>query len=383
MIKFTAMKTDLKKALSIATLSIGNSMTNVHSHTLFEINDDVAVLYSTDEDRIAIAYLSLKDVDGDMPVRFTADPKKIQALINTADTDEIKFSYDPEIKTLNVYASENQNAYISFASFDPDSFLRFDKDLEETEEYHEISANLFFNGLQFIMGFLPNDDKNKKYSNLFIISDTMYGSNGITKIAAFKSEEMTGLPDLILRKPILQAIITMINKLGLINLSIKISNKYISFYSPDNLYSFGFKKSTAKVPKFPISTENPKTTGFRVNREEILKKLNRLALTSWEDIGVKISMKGTELLMETLTDRKSYETMSCERISGDQDLNFIVECTNFKGVLSQFEAPVTDIYSDKNQCSIFSKAHILYKDGSTDIKKPFIAIALMTLARIV
>lgn len=388
MIKFTATTQDLKKALSIAALATGDVSNSIHSHALFSISYDAVTLYSTDEDKISVSRFPLSGLENDSEkaetnTLFTADPKRIQALITNADVTEVRFEYDSETKTLNVYASENPKAYISFASFDPDSFLNFEEDLTEREHLKNVPAGVFLTGLKFIQGFLPNDDKNKKFSNLYLDDGVMYGSNGSNKVGAFRNDDFSNVPTLILRKTMLPAIASIIDKLDLEDISIKSSDKFITFSSPDDLYCFGFRNSTLPMTKFPISLETPETDGFNIERAPIQKKLSRLALSSWEDIGIEVSIKGEKLLMETATDRKSYEQLECTRISGEADINFIIECNKLKTILDLYSASNVDVYVDPKTCTIFSTGEVISEEKDGEVKKEFTAIGLLTLARVI
>ncbi len=388
MIKFTATIQDLKKALSVVALATGDATNSIHSHALFNVGYDAVTLYATDEDKISVASFKVTDLkvegEGEEAIQplFTAEPKRIQNLITNADIKEVKFEYEPETKTLNVYASEDANAYISFASFEPNTFLNFEEDLKETEVLKKLPAGVFLTGIKFIQGFLPSDDKNKKFSNLYMNDGVMMGSNGSNKVGAFLNEDFAGLPALILRKIMLTSIVSMIDKLDLIEVTVKISDKFVVFTSPEEQFCFGFRKSILPMTKFPISLEKPESEGFNIERTATQKKLNRLALSSWEDIGVKMKISGSELLMETTTDRKSYERLNCTRITGNNDLEFIIECVKFKNILGLYSASNLDIYVDKKTCTIYSTGELI-DQADENVKKAFTAIGVMTLARVV
>ncbi len=382
MINFSAPTKELKTALSVVSLATGDVANTIRSHTLFRINEsnENVSLYATDEDKIAQSHFPLKSVEGDI-TEFTADPKRILLLINNSDSEEISFSYDPEKKTLNVYASDNKKAYISFASFEPEKFLNFD--LTNQELRGKINSVVFLKGVKFIQGFLPKDDKDKKFSNLFIEEGTLYGSDGNTKIGAFKSDDFNSIPELALRRAMLPSIINFVDKTKSSEVTIKSSEKYITFSSEDDLNYFGFRQSIVGKPKLPITTEVPDTDGFNVNCSDFSKKLNRLALSSWEDIAIDSSYGEDQILkMKTLTDRPSYENMECKRISGNNKLDFLIECAKFKNILSLFQAKNVNFYLKARKCTIYSEASIIIEEKDKDpITIPFTAIALLTLAR--
>lgn len=382
MITFTAEISDLKTALSVVGLGTGEASESIHNHALFVLQKEKVVLYATDEDKIALSHFSA-NYNGE-EVRFTASPKRIQDLISNSDSNQIKFTYDDESKTLNIYASEDSESYLSFASFEPDNFLSFNKELSQREIIKTINADIFLDAIKFTQGFLPNDDKDKKYSNLFINEGAIYGSNGSTKIGAFKCLDLDNINTLALRKMMLPSIISMIEKTGIANVIIKASEKFITFSSENGLYCFGFRKPVVKMPDLPISIKKPEITGFNIDRDIILKKLKRLSLTSWESIGIKASFEENTLLLETITERVSRERMSAQPLSNEKKIDFVVECNPFKNILELFKASNVDTFIDAKKCIIYSEADVIVEEEEKDpINKSFIAIGFITLARVV
>jgi DNA polymerase III sliding clamp (beta) subunit (PCNA family) len=384
MIEFTATASDLKQALSIVALATEENVESIHGHALFSTTEEGVTLYSTDEDRMATAYLPVEGLDSGASTRFTLDPKKLQALIGTSKGDTIRFAYEDETKTLNVYASEDSDAFISFPSFDPDGFLTFSEDFATAQELKTVESPVITSAIKFIQGFL-SDDKNKKYSNVYIVDGKIYGANGSSKIGAFISPSFEGV-NLVLRRALLSAISTFIDKSATEEVLIKQTEKIIIFSTSKGLDNFAFRKSVIDIPKLPISTQMPKAEGFIVDREALLKKLNRLFLTHNQrnpEFGLKISVKGTDIVMETIADRKSIEKITCERISGNGALDFTIDCIKLKDVLSLFSAERVDVYQEKGKCTLYSDAQIVIKEGEPPITSPFISIGLVTLAKVV
>lgn len=391
--KFSILKKDLEKALSIITLATEKASENIKSHALFDISEkNKAILYSTDEDRIATAVVSL--IGDTNTFQFTLDPKRMQTLINNSDSEKINFTYDQETLTLNIYASEDPQAYVSFASHSPKEFIQFSQDLSKAEVKKTINTSILNTGLKFIQGFLPNDDKNK-FSNLFISDGVMFGSNGSFRIGAFKSPDLDGIDTTILRRSMLSALATMLDKIDADYIVLKESEKHVIFSSADtlevsdkitskDLYCFGFKKSTHTMPKMPVSLEVPQTDGINIDRTLIIKKLNRLSLTSWEDIGIKMNLKGNELTMQTLADRKSLESMTCKRLNTqEEDRNFVIECDKFKTIMNLFQASNIDLYIDSKKNTFYSSASILIEEENKEtVTIPFTAVGFLTLPNV-
>jgi hypothetical protein len=210
MTKFTINTPELKTALSIVSLGTDDTLENIRSHALFVLKDGRAHVYATNEDKIATSSMA---ADIQENAQFTASPKKVLALISSTNKETITFSYEDTTKTLNVYASEDPDAFISFASFDPGTFLSFDKELQNQTDIKKIYTEVFLMGVKFIQGFLPKDDKDKKYSNLYINNSLFCGSNGSTKIGVLKCQDLEGIDSVSLRRAMLPGIITFIDKI--------------------------------------------------------------------------------------------------------------------------------------------------------------------------
>jgi hypothetical protein len=384
MIEFIATTVNLKKALSIVALATGDNVEDIHGHALFSSDENGVTLYATDEDKLATAYLPVEGLDSGVKTRFTLEPKKLQALINTSKSDSVKFSYEDETKTLNVYASEDSDAFVSFPSFDPDSFLTFHEDLFSAKEVKTVEANVITTSLKFIQGFL-SDDKNKKYSNVYIVDGKIYGANGSSKVGVFISPCFEGV-NLVLRRIMLSSINSFIEKAGIPEITIKETDKIVIVSGIKGLDNFAFRKSVIEVPKLPISTSVPQSAGFVIERGTFLKKLNRLFLTHNQrnaEFGLKVNIKGKDIVIETIADRKSVEKISCERVAGEDPLDFTIDCIKLREVLGLFQADKVDFYIEKGKCSIYSDAEVVIREENPPVTSPFVSIGLVTLAKVV
>jgi len=382
MIEFTTKLADFKKALNIVSLAIDESPELIKGQALFIAQASEALLYASNEDKIAKALLPIEGLQS--PCSFTIDPKRVQTLLSNSDTDIIKIGYDDESKTVLFYVSEESDSHVSFGSLDPSTAISFEEEIQEVKEIKSLDASIFLTGIKFILGFLPGDDKNKKFSHLFVTDGVMYGSNGSSKIGAFISPDIEGANKLVIRRSMLQPIVNFIDKTDTSTIIITETDKKLIFFSQDDHFCFGFRKSLIEQPKMPISVEPPNIKGFSIEKGPFIKKINRLSLTSRDDIGIKILVKNNEISMQTISDRPSTEKSLCKAFSENTDLDFVCKCGDLKNLLGLFQASSIDAYIDKTKCIIYSKAELLVEEtGKDPTKKPFTAIGLMTLARII
>lgn len=382
--EFFAQKNDLKRALNVVSLATDDSPDTIWGHALFKIDKEGKNIriYSTNKDKIAFATCFLSNLEGE-PQEFTADPKKLYNLINSSDMEMICFKYNNETKTLSVYASENKNSYLSFPSFNPSDFLSFETKLKNSKEIKNLNAGVLLLGFRFIQGFLPNDDRNQKFARLYIEKNVLYGTNGSNKIGAFLSPEFKDLNELIIRRIMISPIVQMIDRLNPSEISIKDAAKHIIITSPEGDYGFGFLKTTDQAIKFPISIKRPDIDSFNIDLNLFLKKLNRLSITSTGDLGIKFLVKDSEIEMNTLSERPSVENLEINRLSGNSNIEFILEYRLAKTVLNLFHASNVDIYVDKSKCTVWNEAELEIQEENSEepTKKKFKAIGLISQAR--
>jgi len=377
--QLSTKKEDFKKALNIVSLGVEDKEGSPQSHAIFRINDEMKIS-STNGDRIATAICPIQQVSKTDTV-FTADPKKLADLVDKSGSEIIKLDYNSEDKTLKVFVSENENSYVSFASFEPDKLITFDTDLKKLQPLKTMNAALFLTGLKFIRGFLA-DPKNRKFSCMFVANGIMYGANGSNRVGAFKNTDLDGIEPLAFRQISLVPIITMINRLDPLNLQIMTTSKIIALFTTDNSMGFGFLKTNEEMPSFPIELSAPKTDNFTITDRTLFStKLSRLAIAAGNSVGIKMSLSNTGLELSTIAERSSTEHMACKRNSGNETKDFIVDYRHFKLVMGLLQTDGVDVYVDERRCHIFSDGELEIKEKEKTSKKSYRSVAVFSLAR--
>lgn len=382
MVDIQIKTSDLKKALSIASLAIGDNPDTVEGQALFIIKNDKVFIQATNKDKLAASYFPIIDSSIEAECSFTTDPKKLQAVLSKSDEDLIRIQHNQERNTLNVFASEDKEAYISFPSMNPDDFLKINEELSIALSVKTIDTTILTTGIKFILGFLPNDEKSKKYSNLYVDKGILYGSNGANKVGAFSSSDIEGITDLNIRRSMLMPMASFIDKIGSSEVVLKHSSKNIIVSSPDGFHSFGFRKSILEMPKLPISIMVPDANGVNIDRQLLLKKITRLGITSRDELGLKLSVTGDVLSIKTMAERESFERIACTRVCGEEPFEFLLECKRFKVILTMFQSDFVNLYVDKTRCTVYNNGDfIVEEEGKDPVKKPFIEVGVVTLAR--
>ena len=375
-------KEDLKKTFGIVSLAASAQTEKISSHALVKIQDTKATVYATDGDRMAYSNFTPAEADGTF--EFTVDPKKMLEVINSTDTDSIKITYDQEAKTVSVYDSENSESVLSFPSFNSEEFLTFDSEMGKAIPMGSVDSEMLQMGLKFIQGFLPveKNPKSEKYTRLYASKGVLYGANGANKIGAFQSNELTPLDELIIRRNMLEPIAGkkgLLEQSGSSKISIITTSNMVFLTSSDNSCGFGFLRTNDAIPKYPISIDNPQCNGFNISRPGLIKKLDRLAITSAN--GIKASVENEILSMATVTERVSKDSIACKILRGTEKFEYTFDHKLMGSILGLFQASNLDIYIDKTKCLLISQAEL--EDITTKERKPFKAIGLMSLARAV
>lgn len=376
MAKFLTKAVDLKKAMTVASLAASEATDSIRSHALFTVVGADVSVQTTDDNRLAYTRFKAEIAADD--ASFTADPKAMLALLGSADVDLIAMDYDAGSRTLNVYASEDTEAYVSFPSHNPEEYLTSDDQVKETKVISEMDATVLTAGLKFGLGFASSDDKNQKFASLYVKEGVLSAANGSSKLGLFKTEEFAKVYALTIRRPVVPALLNFIDRAGATSVILKQSEKIVLFETADGMSGFGFRRSLVEAPKMPATADVPEGDGINVDRQAMLKKINRLSIAMRaEDANLEMAVQDKTLTIKTMSDRKSVERIPCDRISGNEPMSFLMDCPLFKAVLSQYWASNVDLYVAKNRGVVYSAGDIL----SGETKKPFIAVGVLSLPR--
>lgn len=359
--KVTIQREELKRVMNVVSLAVVSKSSMKDSHALFcPTSSDTLKVYATDEDRIATASCPISLLEGDAQ-KFTADPKKVLALISGSETDTIIFEYIPEDKTLRIHVSENEKSFVSMPCFDPEEMVPFDEELDKMLCVRTVNAGQLLSAIRFGKGFLPTKE-NPNFSCLYLSDGVMYGSNGFNRISAYQAGDWKGIETLVLRQGMLDSISQLIDRINLDDISIYTSSKFIGFFSEDKGTGFGFLKTVQEMPKFPISLDRPETGGVALDRTVLQKKLQRFQIAEGPDFSVNFVLKGTGdsaiLEMTTLGDRASTENMPCIRKEGSEDQEFLVKYTHLKTLVSVYQSNSVELYVGNVTLTVFCEGKL-------------------------
>jgi len=350
----------LKKALSIVALATGEKEDTVASHALFRLKDGKLKMLATDGDRFAVSGCETLMADESETNEFTADPKKLTALLNSSDSESVRLLYKMAETTLHVFASEHKDSYVAFGSFKPGTALPFEDELSNLQKVRAVNAEILKRGIKFSRGFMSPEENNRKYSCVYIAKGVFYGSNGYNAVGAFQSPEFEGIDFLILRGPMIPQVVSAIDRFDADKVVISSTSKFVSFWSNDE-NGFGYLKSNEELPKLPISLERPDWDYFTVDRGLLSKKLGRLAISSVDSKGVHAVISTDSMDLTTLDERASTENIPIKRKVGGEVITSTPDFKGLREALNQYWTDDVDIFV-KSRCSI-------YCDGQVEIQK--------------
>lgn len=375
MAQIIAKVSDLGKAMTVASLATNDDVGRSTSHALFLVKDGTITIRATDKDRVAFTQIQ---VEGQDEMSFTAEPKNILALLKTADKDTAILRYDDNTKTLDVFVSDDPDAYVSLPSLNAAEYPVLADMLKGAVDISSISADMLDTAFKFQLGFISPDEKNTKWANLYLSDGVLRGSDGANRIGAFKSDEFSKIERLVFRRSVLQGVLDLTSKMGLPDVMVKETERLHLFVSLDGLTGFGFKKSVVEIPRIPVVTTVPEGDCIRVDRTIFLKKINRLSIAMRaESMNIRVTIDGDSLSMETITDRKSIEKMQCSHTSAENttSINFLITCKHMENALALFKIPTVSMYLGKNRCTIYNAVE------ASDKEKAYISVAMLSLPR--
>lgn len=349
----------LKKALSIVSLATGDKVDTLPSHALFRLKDGKLKMFSTDGDRFAVASCDTMMAAESDANEFTADPKKLTALLNSSDGDSIRLLYKAAETTLHAFASEHQESYVAFGSFKPENALSFEGELDNLQKVKTINAEVLKRGIKFTQGFISTEENNRRYSCVYAANGTLYGSNGHNSVAAFQSIEFEGVEFLVLRGPMIPQMLSAIDRFDSEAITIMTTSKFVSFWS-DTGDGFGYLKSNEELPKLPISLDRPDWDSYTVNRSLLVKKLNRLAIATNDKRGIKTIIKNDNMDLITLDERASTESIPVTRKTGTEALTIIPDFDRLLSALNLYWTDEVDVY--------FKTREVIFCDGVIEIQ---------------
>jgi hypothetical protein len=379
----TIPKAYLENALKLAILSTEATDNIITGHCLFNFKfqeRELIILATDKKNRLSMSKMSSLEVSGtaERDTEFTADPRKLFKLLKTIEGDSVDLSYDQATNTLQIFLSSDKESFISLPSFDPNTYALIADIFQKAYDLKIVNAGVFLGGMQFIKGFL--DLKDQKFSNMYITKGVMYGSNGSNKAAAFSSPDLADLNELVFPLSTFPAITNLIEDLDLQDILIGTSSNHIFISSPSKSFVFAFTKMQIKMPKIPITIDEPAMDGWKINKKILLKKLGRLHLSGDSKTAIKCQFTEDKLQLSTVADRPSKDSMGCLKIKDTKEGNCITECRLLEATLLQFGGEELSFYL-KNKIIIYDQAELEFMVKEEKIKKPFTSAAAVSLSR--
>jgi hypothetical protein len=374
---FFINKKEIEAAMQVACLSTEPSE-EINGQALFDASEQCIKIISTDrKTKLSKTEATVNMFSGD-PCVFTSDPRKILSLLKTGDSELIKFSYDDTNKTLKIFLSEDLDSYISLPSMDPSEYAIDSSIFDKPFDVKSVNAGILITGIQFIKDFL--DQKDQKFSNLYISKGIMYGSNGVNKAAAFTCPNLSELDDLLFPISTIPSIINFLNITNTETITISTSSHHV-FLKDGSKNIIGFTKVQIPMPKMPVAIDEPEAPGWVVNKKEILKKLARLRLSKDAHVGIKGIFSENKLQLETVLDRGSKDCVACSPIKEFKQEEFLTECKIFENAIDQFQSDEIRMFINRRiYLHESANIEITEKDGSVTLT-PFKNSAVIAFSR--
>jgi hypothetical protein len=304
------------------------------------------------------------------------EPARILNLIKMSGATAMKFIFHPETTTLEVYASEEEDSFISLPSLDPTAFPDIEDNFTKAFELKTLDAGIFLKALQFTQGFMATGQNAGKFGNVFCADGIFYGTNGNDIAGAYTSSEFEKLTDLIFPGSIISQISNIITKLNFLEVTVKTTSNTIIISYAD--YAYGFTKVQIPIPKMIISPNEPNTSGWSIEKATLLKKIGRLKIAGESGMGIELCFNPTHLDIVTKAERPSRESLPCK---GTEEATFIADCWLVERIIDLFEGGTLSVHSGKRRLNLFTKGTVNVMEADNKERPvPFSSAALVALA---
>jgi len=341
-------KEELKDAISIAKRALSKVvLQEERAHLLFTPKDSTLTVSSTNNDLRASSTISLIEYqDGDFS--FTADPKALEKLLVKIEHEDIVLELDHKDLVLKVYTSEDSESFTSLQSFPSNKMLRFEN-ITPIAVY-QIDREFLAYTLKWSINYLSAmTEESKKYDFLVLNDNMAYSANGMNKMGYLACKMFKEFKNVKIRKmaiPILHGILDVMKDEII---SFIETDKYYAVESQDKGIFFGFLKSSIETPK--IKTDLIKADGkhIEIEKNKMLKALDRLVSTSKDlaGTGVQVTLSGlgdsSRLELSLIGNLKCMEKLIVSKVADDNDeaVSHIVGYKLFKSIMSSLDTEGT------------------------------------------
>lgn len=382
---FSVSKSELKTAVGLVKKSLPKViLSEERGHLLFKFENNKLKVSGTNNDLMSFY---LMDATHSEPFSFTCDPKSFEKYLSKSEAGDIKGDLDPEKLTLKFYTTVDKKSFLTFQSFPTQKMLTFDKSYGLPKENQKIlDRGLFLKALKFTSAYLlPAKEEGRNNDYLILHEKVAYGGNGINRRGYFVSNEFANIKNLKIRKLVVPALISCLDSLETSKVTIFENTKIVGL-EVENQFFFGFLKSDIVPPKMPLDFLKKDGPFTRVNKNVLVKRLDRLVVanTSLGRVGIKIKLSGfktdSKISLSLLDELESTEEITCERMNDESDEEFdhIVEYKMLKEMISVFSSGEDiDFYINKSD-----RAFKIYEVGRVEQEK-YIAVGAGSYARVV
>lgn len=382
---FSVSKSDLKTAVGLVKKALPKViLSEERGHLLFKFENNKLKISGTNNDLMSFY---LMDATHSETFSFTCDPKSFEKYLSKSESGDVKGDLDSEKLTLKFYTTADKKSFLTFQSFPTQKMLTFDKSYALPKENQKVlDRNLFLKALKFTSAYLlPPKEEGRNNDYLILHEKVAYGGNGINRRGYFVSNEFANIKNLKIRKLVVPALLSCLDKIEEDKVTIFENSKIVGL-EVENKFFFGFLKSDIVPPKMPLDFLKKDGPFTRVNKNVLVKRLDRLVVanTSLGRVGIKIKLSGfktdSKISLSLLDELESTEEISCERINDEsgEDLDHIVEYSMLKEMISVFSSGEDiDFYINKPD-----RAFKIYEVGKVDEEK-YIAVGAGSYARVV
>lgn len=249
-------------------------------HLLFKTVKKILTVSGTNNDNKALCIIPLEE-ELDEDIAFTADPKILEKLLPKVDLKEIIIEYNKENLVTKIYTSPGKESFVSLQSFPVESMLTFGDTLKLEKKIYSINREALLEVLSFLNTYLADIKEDKKEYDFIIFNKGVgFAGNGLNKMGFYAHESLKQFTNFRIRKSTVPTFISILSAIKDEDINLLETDRDIGVITKNNDVFYGCLKSAGEAPKINLDYLNPYGSYIEINKKELLKKMDRLIITS-------------------------------------------------------------------------------------------------------
>lgn len=369
--KVKVQKKDLENAIKLVGATVSNKDLGVRSHFVFRYKNDQFAVY-TSYGRIFSSTpipAEVSDISEDPEEnRFTIEAKRLTKWLRVAGDGFVSLAFKG-----GVVSARAMRGSVKFRSLDPSVFPWWDTILQGSTQTAKVESTVLSSVLSFVKPF-ASDDENKVpalCSASFL--DGVLRATDRSRMAIVQVPMMEDVGARVWAKEIGQIKKFLETKSGEIEILEDKKKERCFFLRHADGSVFGQSRSQHEFPETNVEVSSAYDDAeykWQFDRQEMITAIDFLSVSSQEeDFKLDLKREGDQILLSLLAaagGRVSLEVY-CPEYEGEEDMDFSLDYSLFKGVLSQLKQDSIAMVIRSMEGTKRKSGYVAFKEEEEDI----------------